>query len=113
MNGSVQNDPPFDGPATEIATIAVFRSGETRRLARLVGFDVAVVTMTDDPALTAERLSRRWHGAFSPRTDWVLPFDTYDAMPWTVRFEPFPIDPRWMGGQPVPSGMWISDGPYG
>lgn len=94
----------------EVATIAVFRSGEIKRLSRSIGFEVAVVAVVDDPVETPARLTRRWHGAFSPRPGWVLPFDTFDAMPWTVAFGLFEVDERWLGGHALPPGLSISEG---
>lgn len=50
--------------------------------------------MTNDLVETADRLRRTWHGAYGPREGWVLPFNAFDAMPWTVRCELFTMDPR-------------------
>ena len=107
--------PPVAAPrnrttAEEVANIAVFRSGEIRRMSRSIGFDVAVIAVVDDPDAAAAGLSKRWHGAFSPRERWVLPFDTFDAMPWTVSFGLLAMDERWLGPHELPPGLSISDG---
>lgn len=91
------------------ATVAAFRSGETRCLSRELGFEVAVLAVVDDPASAARRMTRAWHGAFQPRVGWVLAFDTL-AMPWTVSYELFPMDERWLGGRPLPAGLDVVDG---
>lgn len=108
----VSNLPNVVAPAEEIASVAVFRSGETKRLSRDLGFDVAVVTVVEDPAAVASRLTRTWHGAFHPREGWVLPFDCL-AMPSAMRFELFAMDERWLGGRALPPGMSLRGGMLG
>ena len=91
--------------------LAAFRCIETDRLARELGFPVAVVAAVRDPAAHARWLSDRWHGALRPRgADWSLPFDTHEAHPWTVEYEQIVMDPRWMGGRALPRPMAFAGG---
>lgn len=97
-------------PSPAVTNVAVFRSGETMRLSRQLGFDVAVIAVTDRPDAYAARLSRDRYGVVRIHEGGAAPWDDRNAAPIAVMYERFDIDPRWMGGVAPPSGLSVVEG---
>ncbi len=95
---------PLARPAGRFARLAAFRSAETDRLGRAIGFPIAVLRIVDDPAREAVMLSETWHACWRPSENgWFMPFDYDDASSRTTRFAQVPLDERWMGRTALPA----------
>ena len=93
------------------ATLAAFASPDTDKLGRALGFPVAVLAVTGDAALHAQRLSETWHACWTASDgEWFLPFDFGDSTARTTRFRQVRFDERWMGPRSLPDGMRLSEG---
>lgn len=95
-----------------IASVAAFVCDETERLGREVGFPVAVVAATADPARHAAWLAATLYGACTPREGegHAFPFGEGEVPPRDLRYRQLRFDPRWMGSARLPSGTSIDDG---
>lgn len=94
------------------AHVAAFVCAETERLARRVGFPLAVIAATSDPACHATRLSKTLHGAWAPQAfdAWPMPFDDGLALPSHLVYRQFAFDARWLGTAPLPQGLMLEAG---
>ncbi len=110
-NGSGAPPSPASMPTRRVALVAAFVCRKTESIGREVGFPVAVIAATADPARHAARLTATWHAAWTPRdADWFMPFDEGLTIPSDVAYAQLPFDARWLGGAPLPSGVVLEDG---
>ena len=102
---------PWSRPCAR-AHVAAFVCAETERLARQVGFPLAVIAATGDPARHATRLSKTLHGAWAPQAfdAWPMPFDEGLALPSHLVYRQFAFDARWLGSAPLPRGLALEAG---
>lgn len=97
--------------AVRTATLAAFRSRETDRLGRAMGFPVVVLRVVGDTAREVARLSETWHACWrASDAGWFMPFEYDYASAASARFEQVSLDARWMGSTRLPASMTIADG---
>ena len=93
-----------------LARLAAFRSPETDRLGRTIGFPVAVIAIVDDVERHAAMLSETWHACWrASDRGWFMPFDYDLASALSARFEPISFDGRWMGATAMPDAMTLGE----
>ncbi len=95
-----------------VALVVAFVCPEPQRLGNLLGFPLAVIAATSDPARHAARWSATWQGAWTSRDadEWFVAFDEGDAGPLDVAYRQFAFDGRWLGGAVLPRGVTLRDG---
>ena len=107
MVGDTRAEPPG-----AVAYVAAFVCAGTERIGREVGFPLAVIAATEDPARHATRLSMTRHAAWTPRGGGAAPIvlDDERGVVSEFAYRHLPFDHRWLGKAPLPAGVGLVRG---
>ena len=103
-------EPSIADPDPLTATVAAFVCAGTVRLGREVGFPIAVVAASSDPARHAEHLGATFHAAWRPNEGPTPIAFAAASDPSEFAYHQLAFDPDWLGGLTLPSGVRLRDG---
>lgn len=92
------------------AFVSAFVCAGTERIGRSAGFPVAVVAASHEPGLHAGFLSATRHAGWSVGTAGGTAFASDGDDPMDFIYRVLPLDPRWLGRTPLPTGVRIARG---